>query len=225
MKAINLIPAPRIAMRQRRIWSGRCLVTCVGYAAVVAVVTAGAQAVVSHDGVELSGRLVDTAAEFDRTSAALARIRTDLDATESLLRSSRSIAEQPDWSALLGLLSSRTQGQIVLKSVAVRPREIAPPQPATPARPGARGKAPPPPDPTILVNITGAAPSQAAASQYALRLESTGLFGRVTLLDTNRDAYVGLLLVSFRIECTLGDPAAKPAAVPGVLHASAGGDQ
>ena len=73
--------------------------------------------------------------------------------------------------------------------------------------------------------MPAATTSQAAASQYALRLESTGLFGRVTLLDTNRDTYVGLLLVSFRIECTLGDPAAKPAVTPGLLHASVGGDR
>lgn len=220
MTGINLIPAHRLAARQRRVWRGRCAVTCAGYAAVVAAVTIGARAVTAGGGDSVAGQLDAAAADVDRSAAALTHVRADLDAAESLLRSTRAIAEQPDWSTLLALLAAKADGQVVLKGFAVRPKD--PPAPAAPRPPAARGavaaKPPaPPPDPTVLVSISGAGTSQAAASQYALRLEGTGLFGRVALLDTNREPFGERAAVSFRIECTLGEPAAGrvTAAEPG----------
>jgi hypothetical protein len=151
----------------------------------------------------------------------LATARAELDGVESLLRSSRAITDQPDWSALLGLLSTKAGNDVFLRSCGVRPRDpaayAAPVKPAgPPARPAAGGKPPPPPDPTVLVALAGLGASQASVSQFALRLEATGLFDRVRLLETSREVAVGLQLVSFRIECTLAEPG-KPAE-PGRPH-------
>lgn len=206
----NLIPAARLIARQRRVWRGRCVVTCAGYAAVVATLTVGARAVVGQGEVELPELLRAASAEVDRNAATLAKVRGDLESTESRLRSSRAIAEQPDWSALMSLLAARAGEQVVLKGFSVRPKD----PPAVVAKPGAKppaaGAKPvvPVAEPGVILNLAGAGRSQAAASQFALRLEATGLFDRVTLLDTTREVVADLPLVTFRVECTMGDPGA-----------------
>jgi hypothetical protein len=210
-KKMNLIPAPRLAARQQRIWRGRGVVTCVAYAAIVAAVTLAARTVIGRSSEDMPGMLEAAQAEIDRTNSALSKVRTNLDNTESLLKSSRAIAEQPDWSLLLGLLAHRGNEEVVLKAVAVRPKD-PPPAVAAPPKPGAKGGKPagPPPEPVILVSITGAAKSQETASKFALGLESTGLFSKVSLLETTRETVADLSLVSFRLECTVAGAADKP---------------
>jgi hypothetical protein len=211
MTGINLIPARRTEARQRRLWRGRCVVTCAGYVSLVATLIVAARAVLDQGDAGLPALLTTAATEMERTSASLATTRRELDATESLLRSSRAIAEQPDWSGLLGLLAVKAGDQVVLRTVAVRPRETPA---AVAAKPAAKvGAKPAPPDPTLVVSLSGSSRSQAAASEFALRLEATGLFNRVTLLDTSRETFAELPLVSFRIECTLAEPTAATAAV------------
>lgn len=212
MKMMNLIPAPRLAARQQRIWRGRGVITCAAYAAVVAAVTLAARTVIGVSNNDMPGMLEAAAADIDRVNLVLGKVRGDLDATESMLRSSRAISEQPDWSLLLAMLAAREDGQVVLKAVAVRPKEV-PVAPVAPLKPGQKAPAKPaaPPEPIILVSVTGSAISQAEASKFALRLESSGLFKQVSLLDTNRETFADLPLVSFRLECTVAGAADKVA--------------
>ena len=53
--------------------------------------------------------------------------------------------------------------------------------------------------------LSGMGRSQAAISQYVLRLENTGLFDRVTLIESKLAPFGGGEAVSFRIGCTLGE--------------------
>jgi hypothetical protein len=187
-------------------WRLRCGVACGVYAVLVVVGVAffrtmlQATSASGTDGRALTGRLSDAAEQIDRNRSALAAAETMLSEAESQLRASRAITDQPDWSQLLALLARKSEGQVVLRACIVRPREmpaVAAPRPGMPKSP--------PAEPAILVNLSGLGTSQGAVSEYALRLESTGLFQRVALLDTTREPIDGLPLVAFRIECTLTD--------------------
>lgn len=203
MHSLNLIPFRRLEGRRRRSLRRRWFICCAGYSMLVACAAAAALALDSRSGSDVQSRLATAGAEVDRASAEVSQVRTKLEQTSSILRSSRAIAEQPDWSSLLALIAAKAGDNVTLKGCSVRPRQPAPP-PA--ARTGPAAKPAPPPDPTLLVNVLGLASSQAAVSQFALRLESTRLFDRVTLLDTSREPFAGVQLVSFRIECTLAEP-------------------
>jgi hypothetical protein len=39
-----------------------------------------------------------------------------------------------------------------------------------------------------------------------LRLEQTGLFSKVTLLDTGREAFNNTNVIAFRLQCQFGEP-------------------
>jgi hypothetical protein len=89
--------------------------------------------------------------------------------------------------------------QIVLSSCALEPlREGVAPPSATAAQSAAATQ------PKYTLVLTGMGRSQAAISQYVLRLEQTGLFDRVTLIESKRGPFAGGEAVSFRIGCGLG---------------------
>jgi hypothetical protein len=51
----------------------------------------------------------------------------------------------------------------------------------------------------------------AAANRFLLRLEQTGLFSKVSLLDTAREPFFDKNAIAFRLECAL-NPAPPPGA-------------
>ena len=69
----------------------------------------------------------------------------------------------------------------------------------------------------MVLGLSGLGLSQAAVSQFVLKLERTGLFARVALIDTSRAALDRTDAIAFRIECSLDEPAGaspvSPAAV------------
>ena len=222
MNLINLVPVHRREARVRRIWRGRCIVICVAYSVLILALTTTAYALISRGNDIIPGRLAEAAEEENRVSTALAKTLETLEQKESQLRASRAIAGQPDWSELLALLAAKTQDQITLRGCSVSPRQVAAPRmtavksagvkPATPSFAG------------ILVSVSGAGISQTEVSQYALRLESTGLFNRVTIIETARETLADLQLVTFRLECTLGETLSPTEGKVTDLRTAAGGE-
>jgi hypothetical protein len=212
MPPLNLIPAHRVEARRRRVVRARCAAGVAAYAAAATVAGAAPYLLVGGaEGTELPAQLTAAAAAADRASGELSRAGAELGAVEAVLRSSRAIAEQPDWSALLALLAAKAGDDVFLKECRVQPREPPPPAAARPAGAAAAAKPTPakpagPPPPAVVVGLAGLGASQASVSQFALRLEATRLFDRVTLLDSSRQQAAGLDLVGFRIECTMADP-------------------
>ena len=78
--------------------------------------------------------------------------------------------------------------------------------------------------PDVLLEVVGIGRSQLAVSQHVLRLEQTGLFSKVNLIDTGREPFLNTNAIGFRIQCVFGetqqhphDPVAKqPQAVTAV---------
>lgn len=228
MKSVNLIPAARLNARRRRAHVRRCIAGCSGYAALALAAGLTCHGVWGRADESLPVRLADAQAVVERSAHDLAATTADLDAAQSTLRASRSIAEQPDWSLLMKLLAIKEGDEIVLRECLVQPanpgaarqeaadkqreservREAA----ARGSKPAARRGQPAPGDagpvePSMVLSISGLGQSQPAVSQFVLRLEAMHLFSRVTLLDTNRETFLGGEALAFRIDCSLDDPA------------------
>ena len=58
--------------------------------------------------------------------------------------------------------------------------------------------------PRYTLALSGVGRSQAAISHYVLRLEQTGLFNRVTLIESRKAPFARGEAITFRIGCTLG---------------------
>jgi hypothetical protein len=166
----------------------------------------------------VAGQLAGAAADVDQTGKAIAGVRADLDAAHATLRASRSIAEQPDWSAVMALLAAKAGPDVALRGCTVRPKDPEPqqpkaPQPKDPKKSGAKTPArpEPPPEPVMVLTVSGLGKTQFAVSQFALRLEATGLFARVSLIETNREAFEKGEAIAFRVECSLDAPAREVA--------------
>ena len=58
--------------------------------------------------------------------------------------------------------------------------------------------------PRYTLALSGMGRSQAVISQYVLRLEQTGLFNRVTLIESRKAPFARGEAITFRIGCTMG---------------------
>jgi hypothetical protein len=225
MKSINLIPAARRDAKRRRKHRNACLAACCAYGVlllgalgVTHVIFAGGRGAPASVGLEKAEADIE---RFQRQSTAA---RSELAEAKATIEANRTVAEQPDWSILLALLAKTTGEDVVLRSVLVAPPANAAVS-ATPAPGGKPGL--PPPAPEVVLELTGVGQSQLAVSQHVLRLEQTGLFSKVTLLDTNREAYVNSAVIGFRLQCQFGEPrhplAAEPTPRPGEALTTIGG--
>src|SRR5678816_1462833 len=104
MDGINLIPAPRLAARRRRVHRRYCAAGCAAWA-VLSVALAGAAHVIWHaDDPQAAERLAQVTEEMQRTERVTTGLRAQLAAAQSTLRANQAIVSQPDWSILLALL-------------------------------------------------------------------------------------------------------------------------
>lgn len=210
MKSVNLIPSPRREAKRRRQRHKACAVACAAYTALLACGLGAAHLFWdTRDDVSPSRRLASTEDDIQRLQRQAADARADLARTRATLEANRVVAEQPDWSVLLALLGRTTGEDVVLQAVSV-----APPGGATGAAANATSPAAANPPADLVLELTGVGQSQLAVSRHVLRLEQTGLFAKVALLDTSRQSFLNGPAISFRLQCTFGVPAHASASSP-----------
>ena len=224
MNGINLIPAPRRAARRRRQHMCYCAAGCAAWALLSLAAAGFAHALWPSGDPRAAERLAEVTAEMQRTERAVAALHSQLAAARSTLRANQAIACQPDWSILLGLLGQQVGDNVVLKSCNVRTgaRPVAPRR-GEPRRVGGRPEPEPSPaagEAPFVLEASAIAVDHASANRFVLRLEQTGLFSKVTLLDTAREPFFDRNAIAFRLECTLNqapvpEPAGATAAAPG----------
>lgn len=202
MKPINLIPAARRDAKRNRKHRNACVAACCAYAVLLAAAVGGVHLFLAGEtGEPLSARLASAESQIERYQQQSTAARAELAAARATIEANRTVAEQPDWSILLALLAKTTGEDVVLRSVLVAPPANAPtPAPAN-GKPGV-----PPAQPEVVLELSGVGQSQLAVSQHVLRLEQTGLFSKVTLMDTGREAYVNSHVIGFRLQCHFGEP-------------------
>ena len=212
MRRVNLLPAYRIRARERGARARRWVGACAACGALVVAALVGARAVRGDEDRRLAAetqRLTREVATLERAHAALvpqaAEAQADLDANLS-------ITAQPDWSLLLAMVSLSLDEEVVLNAcelevaapLAAAP-SVAAPAPAAPARGGKPPPAAAAPRPEVgpVLRVGGFGRSQGSVAQFALRLEQTGLFDRVSMMKANREPFLAGEATAFRIDCAL----------------------
>lgn len=204
MISVNLIPKWRRQQRKlrarRRAW---VIAGCV-YAALLAIGYTAWRFAWSGDARDVGGQLAIARHDVDEMAHNAAAQRGSLAETRRALAVKDALLGQGDFSLLLALAGRLRGDEIVLNrcglDAATRGPESLPGDPIAPPK----------------FAIQGFGRSQAAVSQFALRLERSGPFQSVSILKSNREPFLTGEAVAFRLECLLrteapqADDAQKP---------------
>ena len=219
MNAINLIPRARMEARRRRARWVRCFAVCGAYAVLLLGLCALSRLAYVKVDPTVKEKLVESATEVERAGKAIVAVKEQLALADATLRASRSISEQPDWSALMALLAAKAGDEIVLKTCLVRPKDPDRQVDTRSQGPGAleggaRVAQAPAAEPSMVLGLSGLGLSQGAVSQFVLKLEATRLFAKVALIDTSRAALERTDAIAFRLECSLDEPVDSGPTIP-----------
>ena len=194
MNQINLIPASRREAKARRTRLIRWGIVLGLYAGALLGAHFVCGACWSGDSHLLAAETRASAARLREANRTMLSLHGELTQTEEKLRSAQAVGRQPDWGVLLGLLARNVGDDIVLEFC--RLRQDAPPRSKKASAVAER-------DQPLLLDLGGLAMSQAIVSQFVLRLEKTGLFDQVRLVNTAQRTFLKKDAVAFRLECLL----------------------
>ena len=177
----NLLPPHRQAAKHRHSATRRWIIINCVYAALLA--TAGGVYAYSTSPTEPP---VAAAADVGKLNARLVNIRQQTAALNTNLRSILEVTDRPDWSVMLRIIAQSLGDDLVLSVVDTNSASAATAT-AEPRR----------------VVLTGVGRSQAAVTQFVLRMESLRLFSHVRLAQTAAQSLRGTEGVGFQLICTL----------------------
>lgn len=217
MNAVNLVPwSKQIELRVRSragVWAVALGVYAFAGALCWFVVASRAGA----DGAALAKELTKLTDESQSLQATSNRLRSEFVSASAMLATAREVGDHPDWGVLFSLLARLRGDAIAFEVCELEPRtSAASTAPAT--APGATPGSPAPsgtPKPGeasrgYTLRVGGVGADQRSVAQFVLRLEETGLFNRVSILETRPRADSGDSLIAFRIEAQMQDGAGAP---------------
>lgn len=208
MKGVNLIPAYRRERKHRRLRKRGWIVCCTGYAAALVAACAVARAAWLPDTKDMARDLAKASKQVAELEQASASARGKLAEANAMLQTVRAVAEQPDWSILLGALGRSVGDDVVLGVVkldSIREPSGGPVRTAGASRGGAAAaQAAGRQAERWTLELQGHGRSQGSASQFVVRLQETGLFEDVKLMRTNREPFLTGQAVAFQVQCALG---------------------
>jgi hypothetical protein len=195
MQAVNLIPTFRRDAKQRRRLLRWCIAGCTAYAVAALAAAGSCRAVWGGDDPALDAQLAAADQAIDRSTTNLGAVNAELAETRAVDAASRHIAGQPDWSLLLALVNEQAGQNIMLNSCKLKPaldatRSQQRPAPQKSVASAAASAASHPRE-RLVLDLAGYGKSNIAVSEFVLRLERTGLFARVALIDTTREPIAG----------------------------------
>ena len=200
---VNLIPMYHQAAHRRRAYAMRWVGICAGYTMLVMAAGFGAQCLWGRGAMDVSERLANLNASAASNESAAKAFGPKLEQMQTTLAASRTVGSQPDWSVLLRLVAGLLDHKTVLSSCRLKPAAEAGGRlvlgsEGKPKRFGAKG---------YVLDLNGLGENQQAVAGYVLRLEKTGLFGKVALIDTRKEPFLrgGQNAIGFQIHCTLDD--------------------
>jgi len=210
MSDVNLIPAARLAGKRRKTrW---CLWVTVGgvYAVLVAAGAVTFHVAQAGEGRSMAERLEAAAQQIERDNRTLADARRQLAETMTALTTTTAMHGQPDWGKLLTGLSVQVGDQIVLSrcqltTLTADGKTLTTDGKAGPAESSAALQALP--LGTFLTGcrhslvLNGLGRSQESVSRFVLRLEESGTFDLVRLVNSSRQTFLKGEAVAFVVEC------------------------
>ena len=191
MLSVNLIPIRRRQERRLRARARKWGVAVSVYAVLLALGYVAWRLEWATDDRDFTRQLTLVHSDLDEAAKSIDALRASLKESQLVLQLNQAVAGQPDWSLLLALLGKLRGEDIVLNrcDLEAAPKgstalldEFAVP---------------------VVLKIQGYGNTQAEVSQFALRLERTGLFQDVSLVKTNRESFLAGEAVAFRLECQL----------------------
>jgi len=192
---INLIPAPRREAKVRRTRLVRWGIVLGLYVGALLGAHFVCGACWSGDRDLLAAETRESAARLREANRLTLSLHGEMTRTEEKLRSAQAVGRQPDWGVLLGLLARNVDDDVVLEFCRLRQSDR--PRSGKGASAAARLDQP------LVLDLGGLAMSQAVVSRFVLRLEKTGLFDQVRLVNTNQREFLKKDAVVFRLECLL----------------------
>lgn len=211
MNGVNLLPPSRIATWRLRKRISRWSVVLSAYIGLVLCAAPILAPAVSEAARETEQKIQMAEAQFEQADAAHRKLQPELSRALEEIENARAISEHPNWSLLLALAGALRQEDILLESC-----ELSSPTPSSeaPTKQSKPEKAAPPPEPPAL-GLSGYSLTPAGVTQYALRLERSGLFSAVQIIETSPRELHGTATTGFRMRCVLDTPAntepSKPA--------------
>ena len=206
MIGVNLIPAQRRRQRQRGATIRRWLFAGVAYALVWVLVVVFCM--VRWSPTDSPGsQLTRVNGQLTQVNAQLVELAQDLNEARTQLEAGRSITIRPDWSVALVVVSRCVDDTIVLRRCGLRPgprpgRYLGRQTATGDSQAGSAGASTPT---RWSVQLAGLGRSLEDVSDFVLRLEETGLFDRVKLVDSDPQQFLGHPATAFRLVCQIGD--------------------
>ncbi len=203
MNDVNLIPASRLAGRRRRARLYMWGMVCGVYAFLVAAGSLTLHVAQAGEGRDMAECLEAAAQQIERDNRTLLEARRQLAETMTALETTTAIRGQPDWGKLLTGLSLQVGDQIVLtrcqlttltadnKAITVEGSGSLTAVPLSTLLTGCRH--------TLVLN--GFGKSQESVSRFVLRLEESGAFDLVRLVNSSRQTFLQGEAVAFGVEC------------------------
>ncbi len=203
MNDVNLIPAGRVTARRRR--TRLYLWATVGgiYAFLVAAGSLTFHVARAGEGRGVAESLEAADRQIQQDNGVLQEARRQLAETMTALETTTAVRGQPDWGKLLTGLSLQVGDQIVLtrcqlatltadnKAITVEGSGSLTAVPLSTLLTGCRH--------TLVLN--GFGKSQESVSRFVLRLEESGAFDLVRLVNSSRQTFLNGEAVAFGVEC------------------------
>ena len=204
MNEVNLIPARRREAKARKARLRKWTLTLAAYLVVLLAGYFLLDRYAMGNTQALRSQSKRAVTELGRARQMIGALNRELDQAGKKLQTAQQIGGQPDWGALLAILSQNKNDNVVLNYCRMDQAGAGENVSKAPEAKSGSGDAP------LVLELGGFAKAQSDVSGYVLRLETLGLFGKVKLVKTNRELYLGQEAVSFRLECTLqGSQGAK----------------
>lgn len=199
MISINLMPARRQQDRLKRAYIQRWGMGGVAYCFVTLIVCVIVRITAVGPNPDRDYDLDEARQSVHSLNAAIGAIEIEIEQGQSMLAATQDLANNPDWGLLLGFVGKMVSGDLVLKEYQLQ--DATPQAPvinqATDAQDRSIG--------AFQFVVKGWGRTQAAVTDFTVKLERTGLFENVKLLDSNLQPLGSGSAVSFTIQCTMRD--------------------
>jgi len=200
----NLIPAARLIRKHRRTRLATWVKICLTYAALLAFALGASRWIWDCDEEAVSRQLEAVSQEITASGNAITEMKSELAEVRVALNAARAVGNQPDWSALLVLLTQKLGDHIVLDTCELKPLI----EKQTETKSGS-GSSETPVTQVPLgqqryeLILSGFGRTQTAVSQFVLRLERIDLLSTVKLTRSTRGRFMNGEAVAFCIECSI----------------------
>ena len=221
MNAINLVPWSRQTELRVRKRAGFWAATLGAHAFAAALCWITVASRSASNGAVLTKELAKLADESQSLQATSNRLRAEFVSASATLATAREVGDHPDWGLLFSLLARLRGDAIALEVCELEPRNPAADAGSAPAPGAPPGSAAPSAAPKpggaprgYTLRIGGVGADQRSVAQFVLRLEETGLFSRVSILETRPRAESADSLIAFRIDAQMQDGAPETKGKP-----------